>query len=63
MDCYLVMCCPFGNVEITCEYTGTIFTDMEEAKKELEQARNDLNVNWAWIEIKEMEDDNGRSES
>lgn len=46
---YVVMCMPVGNDEIEAEYTGEYYSSREEARKELLQAKNDINVECAWI--------------
>jgi len=47
---YVVMCMPVGNSEIEAEYTGEYYSSREEARKEYLQAKNDINVECAWIE-------------
>ena len=46
---YTVMCYP-RNCDVETAYTGTIYEDREEARKEWFRAKDDINVDCAWVE-------------
>jgi len=47
---YVIMCMPVGNADQECEYTGTYYRNLPDAREELRKAINDVNVDCAWIE-------------
>ena len=53
---YVVMCYP-NHSDLEVEYTGTIYEDPEEAKKEWFLAKEDPAVDCSWVETLYCPDD------